>query len=74
MVGVDPMVAVITLAIEGSTCDKPDHIDGDPCGAPAAVAISLDAWDTPLMRCSGCWPPLDEILPPRDPGPRLSNY
>lgn len=60
----DPMIAVVTVALDGSTCDK--------CGTPAVVAISLDAWRKPLVRCADCWPPLDEVLQHRRP--TVSNY
>lgn len=52
---VDPLVAVVTRAPDGSACD------GD-CDEPALVAISADVWGRSLLRCAAHWPPLDEVL------------
>lgn len=71
---VDAMVAVVTMALPGSRCDKADHVDGGPCGEPAVVAISLDVWSAPLIRCRECWPSLDEVLQIRSGPTTLSNY
>lgn len=52
----DPLVAVVTVAPEGAECDSVE------CDAPAVVAISLDVWSHPLLRCANCWPPLHEVF------------
>lgn len=41
----DPLVAVITVAPEGAGCD------GLECEKPAVVAVTLDVWSHPLLRC-----------------------
>lgn len=62
----DPLVAVVTVAPEGAVCD------GMECGAPAVVAITLDVWSHPLLRCAECWPPLHDVFQRR--GHTISNY
>lgn len=63
----DPLVAVVTVAPEGASCD------GVECAKAAIVAVTLDVWSHPLLRCEDCWPPLHEVFQRRGHA-TISNY